>query len=171
MADEQQSEQENEKNQIFIKCKWNRMISPFYHSKIGDANKLLTDGRDCYYIKSRVNRLSVLSAIKSTQERLKLYKSCPTADQLFVVVSLPTKIKRKRSIDLEPFRPVSTYVIINSYRCFSGHLMMMLNTVLLLQGGSFGVLHGNNKIYYINSRNYPKNIIGGQSAARSGNYV
>lgn len=44
------------------------------NSKFSDANKLLTDDMGTSInIKSRVHRLSVLLAIKSTQERLKLF--------------------------------------------------------------------------------------------------
>ena len=56
-------------------------------------------------IKSRVNRFSVLSAIKSTQERLKLYNKMP---QNGLVVYCGTILnennkEKKVTIDFEPF--------------------------------------------------------------------
>ena len=47
-------------------------------SQISQVNKMLSDGYGtASNIKSRVNRLSVLGAITSTQQRLKLYNKCP----------------------------------------------------------------------------------------------
>jgi peptide chain release factor subunit 1 len=46
--------------------------------QISRVNKMLSDEYGtASNIKSRVNRLSVLSAITSTQQRLKLYNKCP----------------------------------------------------------------------------------------------
>lgn len=46
--------------------------------QISRVNKMLSDEYGtASNIKSRVNRLSVLSAITSTQQRLKLYSKCP----------------------------------------------------------------------------------------------
>ena len=69
-------------------------------------------------IKSRVNKLSVLSAIKPTQERLKLYNSGPINGLVIYCGTILTNENKEKkvSIDLEPFRPINTslYVIINS---------------------------------------------------------
>jgi peptide chain release factor subunit 1 len=47
-------------------------------SQISQVNKMLSDEYGtASNIKSRVNRLSVLGAITSTQQRLKLYNKCP----------------------------------------------------------------------------------------------
>jgi hypothetical protein len=47
-------------------------------SQISQANKMLSDEYGtASNIKSRVNRLSVLGAITSAQQRLKLYNKCP----------------------------------------------------------------------------------------------
>jgi peptide chain release factor subunit 1 len=61
-------------------------------------------------IKSRVNRLSVLSAITSTQQRLKLYPRVPTNGLVLycgTVISDEGK-EKKVNIDFEPFKPINT---------------------------------------------------------------
>src|ERR1700679_4200759 len=64
-------------------------------------------------IKSRVNRLSVLAAITSTQQRLKLYNRVPPNGLvLFVGTILTDEGKEKKvSFDFEPHKPINTYVI------------------------------------------------------------
>merc|ERR1719454_2759044 len=61
-------------------------------------------------IKSRVNRLSVLSAITSTQQRLKLYNRTPANGLiLFCSEVLTDEGKEKKlTIDFEPFKPINT---------------------------------------------------------------
>ena len=61
-------------------------------------------------IKSRVNRLSVLGAIVSVQQRLKLYNKVPPNG---LVVYCGTVIneqgkEKKLAIDFEPFKPINT---------------------------------------------------------------
>jgi peptide chain release factor subunit 1 len=65
-------------------------------------------------IKSRVNRLSVLAAITSTQQRLKLYNRVPPNGLvLFVGTILTDEGKEKKvSFDFEPHKPINTYVIL-----------------------------------------------------------
>lgn len=61
-------------------------------------------------IKSRVNRLSVLSAITSTQQRLKLYPKVPPNGLVLycgTVISDEGK-EKKVNIDFEPFKPINT---------------------------------------------------------------
>lgn len=64
-------------------------------------------------IKSRVNRLSVLAAITSTQQRLKLYNRVPPNGLvLFVGTILTDEGKEKKvSFDFEPHKPINTYVV------------------------------------------------------------
>jgi len=61
-------------------------------------------------IKSRVNRLSVLGAITSTQQRLKLYSRVP--DNGLVIycgtIVTPEGKEKKVNIDFEPFKPINT---------------------------------------------------------------
>lgn len=61
-------------------------------------------------IKSRVNRLSVLGAITSTQQKLKLYTRVPPNGLvLYCGTILTDDGKEKRvNIDFEPFRPINT---------------------------------------------------------------
>jgi peptide chain release factor subunit 1 len=73
-------------------------------------------------IKSRVNRLSVLSAITSTQQKLKLYNRVPDNGLcVFVGTVLNEEGKEKKiSFALEPFKPINTYVCaLAAY--FGGH--------------------------------------------------
>jgi peptide chain release factor subunit 1 len=64
-------------------------------------------------IKSRVNRLSVLAAITSTQHRLKLYNRVPPNGLvLFVGTILTDEGKEKKvSFDFEPHKPINTCVL------------------------------------------------------------
>jgi peptide chain release factor subunit 1 len=67
-------------------------------------------------IKSRVNRLSVLAAITSTQQRLKLYNRVPPNGLvLFVGTILTDEGKEKKvSFDFEPHKPINTCVFQDS---------------------------------------------------------
>lgn len=57
-------------------------------------------------IKSRVNRLSVLAAITSTQQRLKLYSKVPNNGLVVYCGTILTDEgkEKKVNIDFEPFR-------------------------------------------------------------------
>jgi peptide chain release factor subunit 1 len=61
-------------------------------------------------IKSRVNRLSVLSAITSTQQRLKLYNKVPNNGLVIYCGTIMTDDgkEKKVNIDFEPFKPINT---------------------------------------------------------------
>jgi peptide chain release factor subunit 1 len=61
-------------------------------------------------IKSRVNRLSVLSAITSTQQRLKLYSKVPPNGLVVYCGTIVTDEgkEKKVNIDFEPFKPINT---------------------------------------------------------------
>lgn len=65
-------------------------------------------------IKSRVNRQSVLAAITSTQQRLKLYNRVPPNGLvLFVGTILTDEGKEKKvSFDFEPHKPINTCVFL-----------------------------------------------------------
>lgn len=70
-------------------------------------------------IKSRVNRQSVLSAITSTQQRLKLYNKVPPNGLVVYCGEILTAEgkERKVNIDFEPFRPIkSVSVLLRSFR-------------------------------------------------------
>jgi peptide subunit release factor 1 (eRF1) len=61
-------------------------------------------------IKSRVNRQSVLGAITSTQQRLKLYNKVPPNGLVVYCGDIITSEgkERKINIDFEPFKPINT---------------------------------------------------------------
>lgn len=82
-------------------------------------------------IKSRVNRLSVLSAITSTQQRLKLYNKVPTNGLVIYCGTIITDDgkEKKVNIDFEPFKPINTslYLCDNKFHtevCISLHEMI-----------------------------------------------
>lgn len=61
-------------------------------------------------IKSRVNRLSVLGAITSVQQRLKLYNKVPPNGLVVYCGTIVTEEgkEKKVNIDFEPFKPINT---------------------------------------------------------------
>jgi peptide chain release factor subunit 1 len=64
-------------------------------------------------IKSRVNRQSVLSAITSTQQRLKLYSKVPPNGLVIYCGTIVTENNKEKevTIDLEPFKPINTSLV------------------------------------------------------------
>lgn len=105
-------------------------------------------------IKSRVNRLSVLSAITSTQQRLKLYNKCPPNGLvLFVGTILTDEGKEKKvSIDFEPFKPINTSLYMCDNRFHTEALEELLTdddkfgfVVMDGNGCLFGTLSGNTR--------------------------
>ena len=61
-------------------------------------------------IKSRVNRLSVLSAITSTQQRLKMYSRTPPNGLIIYCGEILTEEGKEKKVcfDIEPFKPINT---------------------------------------------------------------
>jgi peptide chain release factor subunit 1 len=61
-------------------------------------------------IKSRVNRQSVLGAITSAQQRLKLYTRVPPNGLVIYTGTVMTDDgkEKKMNIDFEPFKPINT---------------------------------------------------------------
>ena len=97
-------------------------------------------------IKSRVNRLSVLSAITSTQQRLKLYNRCPDNGLVVYcgeVIADDGKIK-KVSIDFEPFRPINTSLYLCDNKFHTEALSELLQDD---QRFGFIVMDGNGSLY------------------------
>ena len=97
-------------------------------------------------IKSRVNRLSVLSAITSAQQRLKLYNKCPPNGLVLYCGTILTEDgkEKKVSIDFEPFKPINTSL----YMCDSKFHVEALQE-LLIDDARFGfvVMDGNGCLY------------------------
>jgi len=80
-------------------------------TQVSQINRLLTEEYGtATNIKSRVNRLSVLDAITSTQQRLKLYNRFPQNGLLLYCGTILTNEgKEKRvTIDIEPYKPINT---------------------------------------------------------------
>nr|2LGT_A Chain A, Eukaryotic peptide chain release factor subunit 1 [Homo sapiens] len=63
-------------------------------------------------IKSRVNRLSVLGAITSVQQRLKLYNKVPPNGLVVYCGTIVTEEgkEKKVNIDFEPFKPINQFM-------------------------------------------------------------
>ena len=97
-------------------------------------------------IKSRVNRLSVLGAITSTEQRLKLYNKCPKNGLVMYCGTVMTDEgkERKVNIDFEPFKPINTSL----YLCDNKFHTEDLNE-LLIDDEAFGfiVMDGNGSLY------------------------
>lgn len=131
------------------------MISLIIPSKgqISLVNKMLTDEYGtATNIKSRVNKLSVLSAITSTQQKLKLYKKTP--DNGLVIYSgtvINEEGKEKKvNIDFEPFKPVNKSL----YKCDNKFHVENLKELLISSDKyAFIIMDGNGCLYSILSGN------------------
>eukprot|EP00010_Vexillifera_abyssalis_P008023 CAMPEP_0201544940 /NCGR_PEP_ID=MMETSP0173_2-20130828/1555_1 /ASSEMBLY_ACC=CAM_ASM_000268 /TAXON_ID=218659 /ORGANISM="Vexillifera sp., Strain DIVA3 564/2" /LENGTH=439 /DNA_ID=CAMNT_0047953233 /DNA_START=74 /DNA_END=1393 /DNA_ORIENTATION=+ len=128
-------------------------------------------------IKSRVNRLSVLAAITSTQQKLKLYNKVP--DNGLVVycgtVVTPEGKEKKVNIDMEPFKPINTSLYLCDNKFHTEALKDLLESdetfgfiVMDGNGSLFGTLSGNtrNVLHKVSVDLPKKHGRGGQSAVR-----
>lgn len=115
--------------------------------QISRVNKMLSDEYGtASNIKSRVNRSSVLSAITSTQQRLKLYTKCPKNGLVLYCGTVITEDgkERKVNIDFEPFRPINTSLYLCDNKFHTEDLQE-----LLMDDECFGfiVMDGNGCLY------------------------
>lgn len=128
-------------------------------------------------IKSRVNRLSVLSAITSTQQRLKLYNRVPTNGLVVYCGTILTDEgkERKVNIDFEPFKPICTSLYLCDNKFHTEALAELLADddkfgfiIMDGHGSLFGTLSGNvREVLTKFSVDLPKKHgRGGQSALR-----
>ncbi|KAK6008596.1 hypothetical protein QM012_000499 [Aureobasidium pullulans] len=128
-------------------------------------------------IKSRVNRLSVLSAITSTQQRLKLYNKVPPNGLVVYCGEIITAEgkERKINIDFEPFKPINTSLYLCDNKFHTEALSELLESdqafgfiIMDGNGALFGTLSGNTReIRQKFSVDLPKKHgRGGQSALR-----
>jgi len=128
-------------------------------------------------IKSRVNRLSVLSAITSTQQRLKLYNKVPPNGLVVYCGEIITSEgkERKINIDFEPFKPINTSLYLCDNKFHTEALSELLESdqsfgfiIMDGNGALFGTLSGNTRdIRQKFSVDLPKKHgRGGQSALR-----
>ncbi|KAI4197705.1 MAG: hypothetical protein LQ350_005774 [Teloschistes chrysophthalmus] len=128
-------------------------------------------------IKSRVNRLSVLSAITSTQQRLKLYNKVPSNGLVVYCGEIITSEgkERKINIDFEPFKPINTSLYLCDNKFHTEALSELLESdqkfgfiIMDGNGALFGTLSGNTRdVVHKFSVDLPKKHgRGGQSALR-----
>ncbi|GFE55651.1 eukaryotic peptide chain release factor [Babesia ovis] len=156
------------------------MISLIIRPKdeIPRINKMLADEYGtASNIKSRVNRLSVLGAITSTQQKLKLYnRTPPNGLVLYCGTVITDDGKEKRvSLDFEPFKPINTSLYLCDNKFHVEALKELLESddkfgfiVMDGNGALYGTIQGSSKeILHTFSVDLPKKHgRGGQSALR-----
>lgn len=128
-------------------------------------------------IKSRVNRLSVLGAITSVQQRLKLYNKVPGNGLVVYCGTIVTSEgkEKKVNIDFEPFKPINTSLYLCDNKFHTEALSALLEDdnkfgfiVMDGNGALFGTLCGNTRdVLHKFTVDLPKKHgRGGQSALR-----
>mmetsp|Transcript_98766 Transcript_98766/g.247552 ORF Transcript_98766/g.247552 Transcript_98766/m.247552 type:complete len:439 (+) Transcript_98766:88-1404(+) len=128
-------------------------------------------------IKSRVNRLSVLGAITSTQQRLKMYNRTPNNGLILYCGEIITEDgkEKKVTIDFEPFKPINTTMYLCDNKFHTEDLAQLLESddkfgFLIMDGNGalYGTLQGNHReVLHKFSVDLPKKHgRGGQSALR-----
>ncbi|SBT75668.1 peptide chain release factor subunit 1, putative [Plasmodium ovale] len=133
------------------------MISLIIKNKdeVSRINKMLADELGtASNIKSRVNRLSVLSAITSTQQKLKLYSKTPPKGLVVFCGTVITEDgkEKKMSIDFEPFRPINTSLYLCDNKFHVEALKELLESddkfgfiIVDGNGALFGTIQGNTR--------------------------
>jgi len=146
--------------------------------QISRVSKMLADEYGtASNIKSRVNRLSVLGAITSTQQKLKLYTRIPDNGLVVYCGTVMTDEgkEKKMNIDLEPFKPINTSLYLCDNKFHTGPLRELLESdqkfgfvVMDGNGALFGTLSGNTRevLHRLNVDLPKKHGRGGQSALR-----
>ncbi|KAL6767844.1 ERF1 [Auxenochlorella protothecoides x Auxenochlorella symbiontica] len=130
-------------------------------------------------IKSRVNRQSVLAAITSAQQRLKLYNRVPPNGLIVYTGTVLTEDgkEKKLNVDFEPFKPINTslYLCDNKFHTEALNELMEADSkygfiVMDGNGTLFGTLSGNSRevLHKITVDLPKKHGRGGQSALRFG---
>eukprot|EP00697_Spironema_sp_BW2_P010969 gnl/Spiro4/26519_TR13197_c0_g2_i1.p1 gnl/Spiro4/26519_TR13197_c0_g2~~gnl/Spiro4/26519_TR13197_c0_g2_i1.p1 ORF type:complete len:452 (-),score=158.88 gnl/Spiro4/26519_TR13197_c0_g2_i1:148-1503(-) len=128
-------------------------------------------------IKSRVNRLSVLSAITSTLQRLKLYNRVPPNGLVIYCGTIITEDgkPKKVNIDIEPFKPINTSLYLCDNKFHTEALKELLESddkfgFIVMDGSGclFGTLAGNTRetLHKFTVDLPKKHGRGGQSALR-----
>ncbi|KAG4302110.1 hypothetical protein PCK1_001669 [Pneumocystis canis] len=146
--------------------------------QVSRVNKMLGDEYGtASNIKSRANRLSVLGAITSTREKLKLYNKVPPNGLVIYCGEIITDDgkEKKLSIDFEPFKPINTSLYLCDNKFHTEALSELLESdqkfgfiVMDGNGSLFGTLSGNTReVLYKFTVDLPKKHgRGGQSALR-----
>ncbi|CAM8919014.1 unnamed protein product [Rhodiola kirilowii] len=128
-------------------------------------------------IKSRVNRQSVLGAITSAQQRLKLYNKVPPNGLVLYTGTIVTDDgkEKKVTIDFEPFKPINASLYLCDNKFHTEALNELLESddkfgFIIMDGNGtlFGTLSGNTRdILHKFTVDLPKKHgRGGQSALR-----
>lgn len=128
-------------------------------------------------IKNRVNRLSVLSAITSAQQRLKLYNRVPPNGLVLYTGTILTDEGKEKKVnfDFEPFKPINTSLYLCDNKFHTEALNELLESdnrygFIVMDGNGclFGTLSGNTReILHKFTVDLPKKHgRGGQSALR-----
>lgn len=123
--------------------------------QIPKAMKMLVDEYGtASNIKSRVNRLSVLSAITSAQHKLKTYKNVPENGlALFVGTILENNKEKKISIAVEPIKPINTSL----YLCDSRfHVESLLEQFKENETFGFVIMDGSQTLFATLNSNVKK---------------
>ncbi|CCF59177.1 hypothetical protein KAFR_0G01430 [Kazachstania africana CBS 2517] len=146
--------------------------------QISMIQKMLTDEYGtASNIKSRVNRLSVLSAITSTQQKLKLYNKLPANGLVLYCGDIITEDGKEKKVtfDIEPYKPINTSLYLCDNKFHTEVLSELLEAddkfgfiVMDGQGSLFGLLSGNTRtVLHKFTVDLPKKHgRGGQSALR-----
>ncbi|GKT17174.1 Eukaryotic peptide chain release factor subunit 1, partial [Aduncisulcus paluster] len=116
--------------------------------QISRVAKMLTDeAGTASNIKSRVNRQSVLGAIASASQKLKLYSKIPENGLVIFVGTVLTEEgkEKKLNIDFEPFKPVHTFLYLCDNKFHTEPLQSLLTAdsafgFIVVDG--HGVLYG-----------------------------
>lgn len=147
-------------------------------SQVSQVTKMLGDEYGtASNIKSRVNRLSVLGAITSVQQRLKLYSKVPPLGLVVYCGTIMTDEgkEKKVNIDFEPFKAINTSLYLCDNKFHTEALSSLLSDdssfgfiVMDGNGSLFGKLSGNaREVMHKFSVDLPKKHgRGGQSALR-----
>ena len=108
---------------------------------------LTSEAAQAESIKSKQTRTSVISAITSTREKLKLYRNLPENGLIIFcgqILMDDGKTEKKITYDFEPFKPINVF----SYRCQNTFYTDPLES-LLEDDEKFGfiIVDGNGVLY------------------------
>lgn len=146
--------------------------------QIARVSKMLADEYGtASNIKSRVNRQSVLGAITSAQQRLKLYNKVPTNGLVLYIGTVVTEDGKEKKvvIDFEPFKPINASLYLCDNKFHTEALNELLESdekfgFIIMDGNGtlFGTLSGNTReVLHKFTVDLPKKHgRGGQSALR-----
>jgi peptide chain release factor subunit 1 len=146
---------------------------------ISDITKMLNDETGtATNIKSNVNRKSVLTAITSARERLKLYNKTPPNGLILytgTVLGEDGRTEKKMVIDFEPFKPINKSLYLCDNKFHVEDLKDLLENedvfgfiVVDGAGALYGTLQGNNReiLHKFTVELPKKHGRGGQSSVR-----